>query len=561
MLNRGNHIIKKQVLDIYTDTQEDVWQLQNRIRSIYYEKMLPLIEEACNNYDTGEIVRIDKLTIDLGEISSKKLDEEMVRVLEGKINEQLSKVIFQAKTGNASGNVRVEKISPNISDLELVATFLKTGVLPWWKKNMTSSEIESIFIQQIQKNSKVVKLFLAKHLRYDAVLKRITFQFSEETIEKLIVLIWDDKKEKVEQLLKELKSLFRQLAKKENLPSKTMFIFWQELIRISVENALNTSSEKYILEKLIEVFERSGIQSKGVLIRSIYKIIHAENQSKSQKKHGNALLKASEILLREMVPESAIDIIKTVRNTREDSNKKDFIDSKEEAEESPEISKRKQTEANENLSEKDSADKSVSKDKKNAQHVQQKDKEKSQRIDSQKKQTPEFNLETVEEVYIRNAGLVLIWNYLPFYFKHIGLVDDGEFVNEQARHRAAHLLQYIVTGEESVPEFELPLNKLLCGISLSEPLEKVIQVTEAEKAEAEVMLQTAINHWGALGESSPLALRQSFLNREGMLIKDEKSWILRVEESAIDILLDKLPWSYSIVNFKWMEKPIYVEWR
>jgi hypothetical protein len=41
----------------------------------------------------------------------------------------------------------------------------------------------------------------------------------------------------------------------------------------------------------------------------------------------------------------------------------------------------------------------------------------------------------------------------------------------------------------------------------------------------------------------------------------EDAWHLKVEQKGIDVLLDHLPWSFSLIKHGWMKRPVHVEWR
>lgn len=162
--------------------------------------------------------------------------------------------------------------------------------------------------------------------------------------------------------------------------------------------------------------------------------------------------------------------------------------------------------------------------------------------------------------YIQNAGTVLIHPFLPTYFRNLGLAGEQEFAGEASLHKAIHLIQYLATRETGLPEYELLLPKFLCGLPFDIPIERNIEVTEEEKEEGENLLRAAIRHWGALGDSSPDALREGFLQRDGKLEKRESGWYLMVEQRTLDILLGKLPWNLGILRLPWMKDLLKVEW-
>ncbi len=162
--------------------------------------------------------------------------------------------------------------------------------------------------------------------------------------------------------------------------------------------------------------------------------------------------------------------------------------------------------------------------------------------------------------YLNAAGLVLLHPFLTHFFKVLGLVEGKDFVDEPARHRAVHLLQYLASGETKMPEYKMILPKFLCNMPFEIPIEREIKLTKEELEESEQMLEAVIKNWGALGESSPDALREGFLQRDGKLEKREGGWYLMVEQKTIDILLEKLPWNISIIRLPWREELLKVEW-
>ena len=109
--------------------------------------------------------------------------------------------------------------------------------------------------------------------------------------------------------------------------------------------------------------------------------------------------------------------------------------------------------------------------------------------------------------------------------------------------------------------YQLILPKVLCGLPLNLPLDYSIQISPAEQAEADHLLSAVIEHWGALGSTSPGGLREGFLQREGKLEKRQSGWLLHIESKTLDILLDRLPWNLSLLKLPWMEEVLKVEWR
>ena len=168
--------------------------------------------------------------------------------------------------------------------------------------------------------------------------------------------------------------------------------------------------------------------------------------------------------------------------------------------------------------------------------------------------------ELASEWHIGNAGLVLLHPFLRAYFEKVGLVVSDEFKTEDARRRAINLTQFLATGRWDAPEFHTTLNKLLCGVPLNEPVDRLIEPTKDEIQEADRLLSAVIEYWTALGSSSPDGLRVNFLMREGRLSRISSGWKLEVEKKTHDILLNRLPWGLSMIKYPWMKEMLHVDW-
>ena len=166
---------------------------------------------------------------------------------------------------------------------------------------------------------------------------------------------------------------------------------------------------------------------------------------------------------------------------------------------------------------------------------------------------------------VRNAGLVLASPYLPRLFETIGLVAPDAagrlaWIEPEAAGRGVHLLQYLVDGRTDAPEPLLPLNKILCGLDPAWPVLASVEATAAERATCDSLLEAIIAHWPMLSGSSVAALRETFLQREGKISRVEPGWKLEVERKVLDVLVDAIPWSFSMVFAPWMPEPLSVSW-
>ncbi|HSU49718.1 MAG TPA: contractile injection system tape measure protein, partial [Segetibacter sp.] len=164
------------------------------------------------------------------------------------------------------------------------------------------------------------------------------------------------------------------------------------------------------------------------------------------------------------------------------------------------------------------------------------------------------------KLHIENAGLCIIATYFPALFGHLKYLEKGIFKNKAIATRALYLIQYLTTGKSHSPEYLLQFNKLLCGFQLEEDIHANVRLTKKEKMEADDLLQSVIENWSILKNTSLNGFRASFLQRRGILTESEISWTLQVERKSYDMLLSSITWGYGIIKLAWMKKHIQVEW-
>ncbi|POY37286.1 hypothetical protein C3K47_05845 [Solitalea longa] len=165
-----------------------------------------------------------------------------------------------------------------------------------------------------------------------------------------------------------------------------------------------------------------------------------------------------------------------------------------------------------------------------------------------------------EDIYIKNAGLVLLNPFIQELFKELKLTEDKGWISITEQHKAVMVLEYLATGNEHFEEFNLMLNKVLCGISIEETVDTRIILSDEEKKECDELLKIVIQHWRVLKNTSFGALRETFIQRNGKLIESNGNWLLIIEQQTIDVLIDSLPWGFGTIKLPWMKGILHTEW-
>ncbi|CAA0120160.1 Uncharacterised protein [BD1-7 clade bacterium] len=168
---------------------------------------------------------------------------------------------------------------------------------------------------------------------------------------------------------------------------------------------------------------------------------------------------------------------------------------------------------------------------------------------------------------VSNAGLVILAPFFNRLFTDAGLKTKDGFIDEQARHRAVLLTQYLALGDSAIDHYIEPalvLNKVLCGIAPAQVLNLSEGLSEAEKSCADSLILGVIEQWSALKNTGPESFRNTFIRRAGLLRESDQSfqpgWQLTVEGKPFDVLMDRLPWSVSLHRYSWMQAPVFVAW-
>ena len=166
-----------------------------------------------------------------------------------------------------------------------------------------------------------------------------------------------------------------------------------------------------------------------------------------------------------------------------------------------------------------------------------------------------------EGVTINNAGMVLCWPFFGRFFAALGLVEQGKFKGQQAEERAVQLLQYLATGLTSFEEWDLSLNKVLCGVSLNTPISPKLELTTEEEELVRKLINGTIFNWEKMRGTRLETFRETFFMREGILYEKDNRWELIVERKAYDVLMDTMTWNISMINLSWMKKRLNVQWK
>ena len=166
---------------------------------------------------------------------------------------------------------------------------------------------------------------------------------------------------------------------------------------------------------------------------------------------------------------------------------------------------------------------------------------------------------TDQGIAVKNAGIVILNSYIPMLFERLGFTVEKKFVDTEAQYEAVKCLQYLAMGEAATPKDNLSLNKVMCGLS-TETVVRFGKVTAEQETLMESLMAGVIRHWERIGNTTADGLRMQFFFRNGILAASDDQWQLAVDKANYDIILHQSPFTFSIIRFPWMDRPLHVKW-
>ncbi|NEO70768.1 contractile injection system tape measure protein [Moorena sp. SIO3H5] len=448
------------------------------------------------------------------------------------------------------------------SQLEIFSDFIQTGILP---ENLSKQELEDYCDRLITNSPNQVKSLVQQSLKNPKHLQRLIYQFSDATLLKIAGLFTGDSVQFIADYNTDIKPVLEELEQTRNIPAaKLRLEIWQGiLLSISSESKTKVDKLKLVQDNFLHIASSNRINYPDFINSIVAKIEHLVRARKGLKST------LPEILDRIQIPSQYTQLIKEREQLEHllmelqhlDLNSQIFPQHKQQINQlKTEIEILRN--AINNPAQAQRSSELITRFKQLQKSLETLKFNIQQELNYNQTRLPDTvnSFSDSDEIYIYNAGLILLWPFLTRFFVKIGLVQDKIFINTTSAERAALLLQYLVDNSTEIPEHSLPINKILCGIELLEPIDTNLEITEQEREECENLLSAVIQNWSILKNTSIEGFRRAFLQRNGIVRIRDGSWLLQVERETYDILLDRIPWSIRVVKLPWMDNILYVEW-
>jgi hypothetical protein len=579
MKTGNNHLLQKVTFEINLARQDGAFEIQNRISNAFRSGVIKELEKIFDQKSIpGVVVSIDKIEMDLGNLNSANLEEDIVAAFEREmnnflatLNEEITRVETTTFTKSKKVNVRWSvpgnphfeaevTLAPDaISHFERVLQLLEFGVLPESGSSSHPQKISALINSVLAHNAEQLAQFIrANGQGKPHILQRLALNLTREQLQYVAALLGCPFSGQLLTFIRDLEKFFagRKLVISEvNIPGSIrfatleQFIWWLVLVKFSGTDSIEPMNGGGQTQSSLHSLATAPVKLVSEIIFVVDRLSQRSLFTSNGLKNGKQELAervGKETQLSETV-EKGIELVRTLLIARQRENKNRIPDA--------------------TIEPAYPSEKSMFSDSASLLHNS------LFTIPDKKEPVVPQILNTGEPIpgadtgiYINNAGLIILGPYLKPFFNRLGLLNGSDFASTESAWKAVHLLQHACgfvqeSGREGWSEQELFFNKLLCGIDISEPVPEVMEMSSEELEELDGLLNSVLQNWTIMQRSSIFALQSTFLQKKGRLSISGKNWDMIVErDSAVEILIDKLPWSISIIKLPWNDYTINTQW-
>jgi len=183
MAEDREHTILRQVYELDTIDQSKSMELQATISNLQHRQVQRVINQVLDEFaSTTHVYQFDQVVLDLGELTTEKLDRELPLRIESQLRSFLAQNIIAGEL------ISVGKAIPRgLQIIDLFRHYLYYGYIPW---QAGVNETPSSMLNQMltQHASELIQLLKALG-KYDHVIKRLVFQFNDDELEQVVTVL------------------------------------------------------------------------------------------------------------------------------------------------------------------------------------------------------------------------------------------------------------------------------------------------------------------------------------------------------------------------------------
>ncbi|MDX1910691.1 MAG: contractile injection system tape measure protein [Saprospiraceae bacterium] len=247
------HRIRQQILELELPREAGAVALQQRAGRVFQEQVLPRLEEVFNRIaPAGKVVRIERLELDLGDISETHWERDFVEKCVAEISRQVAETAFEV------GNDELVKTCGEAENaVELLLFFLENGFLPWYGKGMQLSVLEDLLLDKLPTPNGFFRQEIRRILREKpGAMERLFRQFRAAFAENILAAALDFS---AEQMGRVMEALNRDAGFSTDVAQRVLI--FKQMLATSPEKRKNMPEEPLLVRQWLA---ETGVKTPGL---------------------------------------------------------------------------------------------------------------------------------------------------------------------------------------------------------------------------------------------------------------------------------------------------------
>ncbi len=493
------HIINRLQFEMNCPDEEQALSVRHNFAQTLQPQITSAIEKLCSKYvPANEWLQIGTIEVDMGQLSPDEFSSSFEKIFLYRFEKELVAKLSGIPAEQRSNSAQQSKLG-------LLQHFLLKGVLPWWADE-AEINLDDVCSDVFAHSQKQLLSFFLHQKNNTIVWKRAAFQFSKKTRSSLL-------------------ELFKPLATAKKVLDEMITAIVKEISTLQHEQKAEALS----------ILRHRADDTSLTVIENAPAFFAAGTNQQEVKSTGIAAITrffSANPLVYELIKKAISSVAGSIQIGYSNDNEYHI-------------------EGNATAAQADKNIEAVTYSE-NAGSILQQEEQQNREEDADENGT--------EKLLAKHAGIILLAPFLNPFFTNLGLLQANQWVSHEAQVKAVYLLKHLADGGQQHPEYQLVLEKLLCGMPINQPLEAAPPFTPKEMEEAEALLLSVLEHWKQLKNTSVKGLQESFFKRDGIITSKDSNWLLQVERKTVDVLLDSIPWGFSTVSLTWNEYIIFTEW-
>jgi hypothetical protein len=213
-MSQPPHVIRRQLVELHLPAGTDSRAVQERVSCLCRETLTALLDEHLSRHAGQEDVQLTRLELDLGTIALAELEQ----VLPQRLAHELARVLPPAVLAAAGPAAEQRKASAGSSppgklageaghhpahgaqqggsppgklvgkDTDLIAYFLRSGLLPWWATPVSAQRLADAFTRAQLQDAGALRQLLAELLDEPVAAARLFYSCQDALLEQLLGL-------------------------------------------------------------------------------------------------------------------------------------------------------------------------------------------------------------------------------------------------------------------------------------------------------------------------------------------------------------------------------------